>query len=372
MLQTDDTLTADAMSDRRQPRSGMNDSRQWDAVVRRDPSADGQFVYAVDTTRIFCRPTCPSRRPLRAHVRFFETCAAAEAAGYRACKRCRPTHAAPPVGADEGVRRAVRFLERRVDQPVTLAQLARATGLSAFHLQRRFKQALGVSPREYQAARRADRFRQQLRDGRDIAAATYEAGYGSPSRVYDAPPTGRGMSPATYRRGGAGERVGFVTLRVPLGWLLIAATSKGVCAVKLGDTATQVEHDLRREFPQAEIVANEMVNPQWARQIVDATNGSATRIDLPLDVRGTAFQWRVWRALQQIAPGDTLSYSDVARAIGRPSAVRAVARACATNPVCLVIPCHRVVAKDGSLGGYRWGASRKARLLKREKTDRTK
>jgi AraC family transcriptional regulator of adaptative response/methylated-DNA-[protein]-cysteine methyltransferase len=340
---------------------------RWDAVATRDRGADGRFFYAVTSTGVFCRPSCPSRRPRRDRVRFFESAAAASAAGFRACKRCRPTSARPPLGADEAIRRVTGYLDAHVDEPVSLNALARISGLSAFHLQRRFKQALGVSPREYQAARRASRFRNELRSGRDVTAATYEAGYGSPSRVYEAAPTGRGMSPATYRRGGAGAAIGFVTLRVPLGWLLVAATNTGICAVKLGDRREMLEAELRSEYAQAQIRPGELVQPEWVQSIVDSLSGASRDIGLPLDVRGTAFQWRVWRALQKIQPGETRSYSDVARAIGKPTAVRAVARACATNPVCLVIPCHRVVAKDGGLGGYRWGVSRKARLLRGEK-----
>ena len=340
---------------------------RWEAVSRRDREVDGRFVYAVTSTGIFCRPSCPSRRPRRDRVRFFETPAAAVDAGFRACKRCQPASAAPLVGTDGAIRRATKYLVAHADEPVSLSTLARVSGLSAFHLQRQFKRALGVSPREYQAACRAERFRHELRSGRDVAGATYEAGYGSPSRVYEASPTGRGMSPATYRRGGEGAEVGFVTIRCALGWLLVAATAKGVCAVKLGDSARALEDELRREYPRADIRPDALVKPQWVRRIVDGLAGSGRELKLPLDVRGTAFQWRVWRALQSIAPGDTRSYSEVAKAIGRPSSVRAVARACASNPVCLVIPCHRVVAKDGGLGGYRWGTSRKARILKDEK-----
>ena len=251
---------------------------------------------------------------------------------------------------------------------MSLAALARIARLSPFHLQRRFKRALGVSPREYQAACRAERFRHELRSGRDVAGAIYEAGYGSPSRVYDAAPTGRGMTPATYRRGGAGAEVGFVTIQCALGWLLIAATRKGLCAVKLGNSSRALEAELRRELPHAHIQPQGGVPAAWVRQIVASLSGSGGELSLPLDVRATAFQWRVWRALQAIAPGETRSYSDLAREIGQPSAVRAVARACATNPVCLVVPCHRVVAKDGGLGGYRWGVTRKERLLRGEKT----
>jgi AraC family transcriptional regulator of adaptative response/methylated-DNA-[protein]-cysteine methyltransferase len=340
---------------------------RWTAVARRDRTADGQFVYAVASTGIFCRPSCPSRRPRPEGVRFFSSSEEALAAGFRACKRCDPASTATPTTSDQAIRRATRFLAKHVDEPVTLAQLARLTGVSAFHLQRRFKRALGVSPREYQAACRANRFREQLRAGRDVAAATYEAGYGSPSRVYESAPTGRGMSPAEYRRGGAGAEIGFATTRSELGWLLIAATAKGICAVKLGDSRAALEAELRREYPDARISTGQFVQPEWVRALVGELAGSTREVDLPLDVRGTAFQWRVWRALQRVQPGETRSYTDIARAIGRPSAVRAVARACATNPVGLVIPCHRVVPKDGSVGQYRWGASRKARLLRSEK-----
>ena len=341
----------------------MAEDIRWHAVASRDRSADGQFFYAVTSTGIFCRPSCPSRRPRRDRVQFFDSARAAETAGFRPCRRCHPTIADPSRG--EAIERAAEYLIGHVDETVALATLARVAGVSPFHLQRQFKRALGVSPREFQAARRAERFRRELRNGRDVAAATYEAGYGSPSRVYQAPPTGHGMSPAVYRRGGAGSDVGFVTVRCELGWLLVAATSKGLGAVRLGDSAATLERDLRQELPRASIEPNRFVARGWVRAIVDQISGGPAR-RLPLDVRGTAFQWRVWRALQAIPAGETRSYSEVAEAIGQPTAVRAVARACATNPVCLVVPCHRVVAKNGS-GGYRWGVARKARLLRAEK-----
>jgi AraC family transcriptional regulator of adaptative response/methylated-DNA-[protein]-cysteine methyltransferase len=339
---------------------------RWDAVWRRDREADGKFVYAVTSTGVFCRPSCPSRRPRRDRIRFFESPAHAISAGFRACRRCRPA-SARLSSAEDAIARVTKFLSVHAGEPVPLAVLSRVAGMSAFHLQRQFKKALGVSPREYQAACRARRFRAELRSGRDVAAATYEAGYGSPSRVYDARPTGRGMSPSEYRQGGAGAALGFVTVRSDLGWLLVAATPNGVCAVKLGDTAASLEADLQREFPRADIQPGRFVAPGWIRAIVNGLSGSKIGAALPLDVRGTAFQWRVWRALQSIAPGETRSYSEIADAIGQPAAVRAVARACATNPVCVVVPCHRVIGKDGALGGYRWGAERKARLLKAEK-----
>jgi AraC family transcriptional regulator of adaptative response/methylated-DNA-[protein]-cysteine methyltransferase len=341
------------------------DDWRWTAVARRDRSVDGQFFYAVTSTGVFCRPSCPSRRPRRDRVRFFETAGAATAAGFRPCLRCHPMRGAEGSSAG-AIRQATAYLSAHADEAIPLSALARIAGLSPFHLQRQFKKALGVSPREFQAACRAERFRHQLRAGRDVAGATYEAGYGSPSRVYESTPTGPGMSPAIYRRRGAGTRVGFVTVRCALGWLLVAATPKGICAVKLGDSAEALETNLRREYSDAQITANELVQRDWVESIAARVSSNGSDRSLPLDVRGTAFQCQVWRALQDIPRGRTRSYSDVAKAIGRPSAVRAVARACASNPVCLVVPCHRVVAKDGAVGGYRWGAARKQRLLRAE------
>jgi AraC family transcriptional regulator, regulatory protein of adaptative response / methylated-DNA-[protein]-cysteine methyltransferase len=343
----------------------LQDAR-WGAVMRRDRGADGQFVYAVISTGVFCRPSCPSRRPRRDRVRFFETTDAAERGGFRACRRCRPTQVTALPSLVDAIRRAAEYLASHADESVPLATLAKVAQLSPSHLQRQFKKALGVSPREYQSARRADRFRQELQAGRDVTAAMYEAGYGSPSRIYEASPTGKGMAPATYRRGGAGAEVGFATVRCALGWLLVGATVKGVCTVKLGDTAAALEVDLRRELPSAQVSRGRFVRPEWIAALVAALEAPAQPLDLPLDIRGTAFQWQVWRALQRIPVGETRSYSDIARAIERPSAVRAVAQACARNPVCLVVPCHRVIGKDGTLGGYRWGARRKERLLSRE------
>ena len=340
------------------------DDWRWEAVAARDAAADGQFVYGVISTRIFCRPSCPSRRPRRDRVRFFASAGAAETAGFRACRRCQPDTA--PRSNASAVQRAADYLTAHAVETVSLATLAKAAGVSAFHLQRQFKKALGVSPREFHAARRAERFRRELRSGHDVTSATYEAGYGSPSRVYEAPPTGPGMAPAEYRRGGAGRDIGFVTLRCELGWLLVAATAKRLCAVKLGDSAGSLESDLRQEFVNAQVEPDRFVRRSWVRAIVSQIAGTSGGTRLPLDVRGTAFQWRVWRALQAIPTGQTRSYSDVARAIGRPAAVRAVARACASNPVCLVVPCHRVVGKRDA-GGYRWGVERTSRLLKSEK-----
>jgi AraC family transcriptional regulator of adaptative response/methylated-DNA-[protein]-cysteine methyltransferase len=315
---------------------------------------------------VFCRPSCPSRRPRVDRVRFFDSVGAAAAAGYRPCRRCQPT-GGQADRASEAIRRAAEYLDAHAEDPLPLGALAAIAHLSPSHLQRRFKRALGLSPREYQAACRARRFRQELQAGRDVTGAIYEAGYGSPSRVYESSPTGRGLSPTAYKRGGPGQRIGFAIVPCSLGRLLVAGTEKGVCAVKLGDRDRDLENDLRGEFPAADITRDVIVRREWVETVVARLDGEGKDRHLPLDVRGTAFQWRVWRALQRIPAGRTRSYSDVARAIGRPSAVRAVARACATNPVAIVVPCHRVVGKDGRPGGYRWGAARKRRLLERER-----
>lgn len=346
--------------------STTSDTARWQAVLRRDGSFDGRFVYAVTSTGVFCRPSCPSRRPRPDRVRFFETPAAAERAGYRACRRCGPGGNAQTIRLPEAIDRASRYLTEHSDESVPLTALSRIANLSPSHLQREFKRALGLSPREFQAACRADRFREKLRNGHDVSRALYEAGYGSPSRIYEASPTGRGMHPATYRRAGAGADVGFVTVRCALGWLLVAATEKGVCAVKLGDTREVLEADVRREFSSARITPGRHVRSAWVEAFVNRLEGDGRELTLPLDVRGTAFQWRVWRALQRIPAGETRSYSEVALELGAPAAVRAVANACARNPVCLVVPCHRVTAKNGAPGGYRWGVARKERLLAQE------
>ena len=367
VMMQDHTSMAGEAGVRATPVSSVDpEASQWDAVMRRDRAADGTFVYAVTSTGVFCRPSCPSRRPRRDRVKFFTTTGGAEQAGFRPCRRCHPTDPAAGRSIADAIARASRYLDEHASDTVSLNALARIVHVSPSHLQRQFKRALGVSPREYQAACRARLFRAELRAGRDVTGATYEAGYGSPSRVYESSPTGRGMAPATYRRGGGGVTVSFSTTRCSLGWLLVAATETGVCAVKLGDDPASLEADLRRELPLATIDSDRHVRREWVEAIARTLRGSTGDLDLPLDVRGTAFQWRVWRAMQRIPTGQTRSYSDVARAIGRPTAVRAVARACATNPVCLVVPCHRVVARDGRVGGYRWGADRKAKLLARE------
>lgn len=339
---------------------------RWKALTERDSSADGVFFYGVTSTGIYCRPSCPSRRPRADRVRFFDTTTNARQEGFRPCKRCRPDTVGLAQPGVDAVRRASMFLATHADQQVTLTQLARVAAMSPHHLQRRFKAIVGLSPREFQAAVRAGKLRSSLRDGRDVTSAIYEAGYGSPSRVYEASPTGKGMSPSRYRRGGAGMVIGYSTAACPLGLVLVAATADGVCAVKLGDSEATLVRDLRREYPAADIRANQKTRTDWVKAILQHLRGAEPSLELPIDVQATAFQWKVWRALQRIPYGETRGYADIAKAIGRPKAARAVARACATNPVCLVVPCHRVVPAGGGTGGYRWGAERKAKLLATE------
>lgn len=345
---------------------------RWKALASRDAAADGTFVYGVTSTGVFCRPSCPSRRPRADRVRFFDTAAEAKRAGFRACKRCRPETVGMSAPGIEAVRRASAYLATHADQTVTLGHLARVASMSPHHLQRRFKAIVGLSPREFQSAVRAGKLRTSLRDGRDVTTAIYEAGYGSPSRVYEASPTGKGMTPSTYRRGGAGMVIRYAIMPSALGEVLVAATEHGVCAVKLGDSARGLERELRREYPKATIEAETRPRHEWVKAIASHLRGDAQDLDLPIDVKATAFQWKVWRALQRIPFGETRAYGAVAKSIGKPSAVRAVARACATNPVALVVPCHRVVPAAGGTGGYRWGEQRKAALLAREQRNRPK
>jgi AraC family transcriptional regulator of adaptative response/methylated-DNA-[protein]-cysteine methyltransferase len=345
----------------------LNETTLWNAVSLRDARWDGIFVYAVPSTRVYCRPICPSRRPRREGVRFFSTAAAAESAGFRACRRCRPALPASVPPAIERVRQTCSAIATDPEATATLAHLASKTGTSSYHLLRTFKQVLGISPREYRDACRIGALKTGLRNGHGVAAATYEAGYGSGSRVYEKAPALLGMTPATYARGGAGTAIGYVVVPSPLGHLLVAATPKGVCAVKLGADVRTLEADLRAEYPKALVDPGNKRLVAWVKRIVASLEPGAPDPRLPLDIRATAFQRRVWRALQAIPRGSTRSYVHVARTIGRPSAARAVARACASNPVAIVVPCHRVVRDDGALGGYHWGVARKRDLLERER-----
>jgi AraC family transcriptional regulator of adaptative response/methylated-DNA-[protein]-cysteine methyltransferase len=339
------------------------DDTRWAAVAARDRSADGRFVYAVTSTGVYCRPSCPSRRPRPDRVRFYGNPDAAEAAGFRACRRCRPRDAR--TSTEQAVDRARAWIDTHPDARPSLDRLARVTGLSPWHLQRIFTSAVGMSPRAYARARRASALKRELRRT-SVTDAIYAAGFGSASRAYEDAPATLGMTPGAYRRGGHGERIVFGTAATPIGVVLAAATSRGLCTVALGDDAKALEGALRAEFPKAEIVRDRSRLAQALATLRDAAAGEPPRAALPLDVAASAFQQRVWRALQAIPPGQTRTYAEVARAIGRPTAARAVARACATNPVALVVPCHRVVPATGGPGGYRWGSDRKEKILARE------
>ncbi len=341
----------------------LADSR-WHAVVSRDSTADGRFVYAVRSTGIYCRPSCAAKRPRRDRVQFFERPALAEAAGFRACRRCRPNEPAAH-GARRLVDRVRRLLDERPED-ARLDRLSRAVGKSPYYLQRTFKRLVGVTPREYASARRASRLKRELRAAGSVSRAQYAAGYGSSSRLYEQAGGRLGMTPAAYRRGGAGVRIGYTTVPTSLGTLLVAGTERGLCLVRFGGSAAALARELRHEFPAAEIVADEPRVNLWAGALSAQVEGMKPSSVVPLDVQATAFQWRVWQELRRIPFGRTRTYREVAAALGRPRAARAVARACATNPAALAIPCHRVVRQDGELGGYRWGLKRKRALLERE------
>jgi AraC family transcriptional regulator, regulatory protein of adaptative response / methylated-DNA-[protein]-cysteine methyltransferase len=344
---------------------GITDDAAWEAVMRRDGRLDGRFVFAVSSTGIYCRPSCPARRPRRENVRFFARNGDAEEAGFRPCKRCEPTAEVVPLA--ERVRALLDAADDG-EERLTLAELGRRVGASAFHLQRTFKARYGVTPKQYLAGRRAERLREQLKEGKMIATATYEAGYGSSSRMYEAAAARLGMTPSVYRRGGEGMSIRYTVAATSLGRLLVGITDRGICAVSLGDDERALERALRDEFPRADLRRGDDGSLAGAvRAIVGQLESGTPATDLPLDLDASAFEIRVWNALRMIPYGETRSYSDVARSIGQPAAARAVARACARNRVAVVIPCHRVVRRDGDAGGYRWGSNRKRQILEREK-----
>ena len=338
----------------------------WQAVTDRDRRYDGRFVYAVRSTGIYCRPSCPSRRPRREQVQFFDGPDAAMQAGFRPCRRCQPDKATvedPNLGL---VEQMCRYLAESDDYSPTLEDLSARFHMSPYHLQRTFKRIVGVTPKQYAAAQRAERLKTRLKEKQTVTEALYEAGYSSSSTAYSQFTGQLGMTPATYRRGGQNTVIVYSITPCPLGSLLVAATSKGVCAVRLGDSEEELAAALAGEFSSAALQRSDAALTPWVSTIQDYLHGGHPSLDLPLDIQATAFQRRVWAALQQIPYGSTRSYRQVADAIGQPTAARAVARACATNPVALVIPCHRVVREDGSLSGYRWGIERKEALLAQE------
>ena len=345
----------------------VEEERFWQAVVDRDARLDGQFVFAVKSTHIYCRPSCPSRRPHRDRVSFFSLPEAAERAGFRACKRCRPKSARVLDPQIEMVQKVCRYLETDQLNDPTLSDLAKEAGVSVFHLQRTFKSIMGVSPREYATAQKFGKFKSKLREGETVTNALYDVGLNSSRRLYEHAPAELGMTPATYGRGGEGASISFTTAESVFGRLLVAMTQRGVCAVKLGDTDDEMEKELRTEFPVATITRTDSTLRKPVEEILGQLSKRSPHVDLPLDIRSTAFQRQVWEKLRQIPYGQTVSYGDVAKSLGKPGAVRAVGRACARNPVALVIPCHRVVREDKTLGGYRWGLERKKKILAHER-----
>lgn len=343
------------------------DERMWQAVAAKDSRFDGQFVFAVSSTKVYCRPSCPSRRPRRENVTFFEFADAAEQAGFRACLRCEPRRSGDVDSRVEMVQRVCRLLDASQTETVKLADLAADAGVSTFHLQRTFKRIMGISPRQYLTARRFGNFKTLVREGEPVTQALYDSGFNSSSRLYEHAPQELGMTPATYGRGGRGINISYTIAASPLGQLLVAVTDRGVCAVRMGDTEAELEKDLSAEFPAATIRRDDSALREPVKKILNHLANKEPQLDLPLDIRSTAFQRQVWEKLRAIPYGRTVSYGEVAKSLGKPGAVRAVGRACATNPVALVIPCHRVVREDQTLGGYRWGLERKQKLIDHER-----
>ncbi len=346
--------------------NSINNDYYWQAVVSRDRRMDGEFVFAVRSTRIYCRPSCPSRRPRREHVSFFALADAAERAGYRACKRCQPQRARIIDPQIEMVRRVCHYINSNEDGTPDLAELAKVAGVSVFHLQRTFKNIMGVSPRQYANAERFKNFKSKVREGVTVTNALYEAGLNSSRKLYEQASHELGMTPATYGRHGRGARIVFTTTVCSFGRLLVAMTDRGLCSVTIGDDDAELEQGLRNEFFAAEIDRADSRLAKAVKDVLSLIENKLPDANLPLDIRATAFQRQVWEQLRSIPYGETVSYADVARALGNPGAVRAVGRACGSNPVALVIPCHRVVREDRGLGGYRWGLDRKKKILEHE------
>ena len=353
----------------------LDHQQLWEAVLSRDASFDGRFVYAVRSTGVYCRPACPSRRPLQSQAEFFAAPEEARRAGYRPCRRCRPDR---PRESAELARRVCEYIDDCIEAHDSLpvsAEVSVAMGVAESQLRRVFRQETGLTPAQYARARRLGRFKALLRDGESVTSATFDAGYGSPSRLYENAAEQLGMTPASYRKGGAGAVIRYVFIESALGGLLVAGTISGVCAVKLGDDSEVLIAELENEFPAADMRRVELNDDgpesgglhDWVVAILEYLEGRRTDIDLPLDVLATLFQWRVWRKLQAIPAGETRTYQQLAAELQQPTASRAVGRACATNPVAPIVPCHRAVRKDGGLAGYRWGLHRKEALLEMER-----
>ncbi len=341
------------------------DDARWAAVLARDAAAGGDFRYAVRSTGVYCRPGCTARRPRRENVVFYATAAEARAAGYRPCRRCCPDTSGPADGTAARVAEACRLLEAAEELP-TLEALATAVGLSASHFHRTFTATLGLTPRAYAAACRARRLREGLGEASSVTTAVYDAGFNSSGRFYAVSNAILGMTPSAYRAGGIHAEIRFAVGQCTLGSVLVAATGKGICAISLGDDPETLVLDLQDRFPAARLIGDDPAFEATVAQVVGLVETTGAPLELPLDIRGTAFQQRVWQALCAIPAGETRTYGEVATALGAPRAVRAVARACAANPLAVAIPCHRVVRRDGDISGYRWGVERKRALLARE------
>ena len=341
------------------------ENQWWDAVLARDASRDGEFFFGVTSTGVYCRPSCAAKRPRRENVAFFLRLEDAEKAGFRACLRCKPRSASRNPQAD-AIKRICRYIEQHLDEPITLDRLSSAFGMSPFHLQRTFKKVVGITPRAYADSCRMKLLKQNLQTGKSVTTALYDAGYSSSSRLYERTASQLGMTPDKYRRGAVAATIRYTFADSPLGRMLVAATDKGVCAIQFADTDDEMGEGLKREFPFAVRKRDDESMEAWTKTLLSQMDGHAVNSALPLDIQATAFQRRVWTHLQSMPFGTTQSYGEVAKAIGQPSAARAVARACATNPVAVAIPCHRVVREDGGMGGYRWGVQRKETLLQLE------
>ncbi len=342
-----------------------NEPDRWHAVQQRSVKADGEFVFAVATTGIYCRPSCPARHPKRENVEFFGAPAEAEAAGYRPCKRCAPDRRSLHERHLQAINEACRLIEDSDPAP-GLKELSEALGLSPSHFHRLFKRTLGITPKEYAMTCRDRRLQSHLVTSPGVTHAIYEAGYGSSSRVYEKSYKTLGMTPSEFRSGAAGLEIDFAIAESALGWLLVAATSRGVCLIEFGDDQNRLRRRLRERFPHAELRADRGRLNAAVGAVAEYIEAPERGLDLPLDIQGTAFQRRVWRALQEIPLGQTATYSEIAEKLGQPTASRAVAGACASNKLAVAIPCHRVVRKNGNLGGYRWGLRRKSELLAAE------
>lgn len=342
----------------------LSDPR-WPSIVARDAAADGKFYYAVRTTGVYCRPSCAARLALPENVEYFQSGAEAEKAGYRPCKRCKPDQASISEQNASKIAKACRLIEKSEETP-SLARLAKYVGMSVFHFHRMFKATTGLTPTDYAAAHRSQRLRSSLERSNSVTNAIYEAGFNSSSRFYESTNDVLGMTPSQFRAGGADTDIFFAIAECSLGSILVAQSKKGVCSILIGDDPVLLVRDLQDQFPKANLIGDEPGYEDIVAKVVGLIEAPQIGLDLPLDIRGTAFQQRVWKALQQIPPGSTATYADIAQKIGMPKAVRAVAQACASNVLAVAIPCHRVIRTDGSLSGYRWGVERKRALLERE------